>query len=312
MNSDRKNFDVIVIGGGAAGLSAALWTNELGLSTLLLEKEREFGGQLRRVYNRIENHLGIEAENGREMRDIFVQQTVKRDFVRRLRAEVSAIDAKNKIVWLGDERFSAKSLIIATGVRRRTLGVEGEDFFQGRGIIESGKKEAETVTNKTVLIVGGGDAALENALILAEHAKKVYVTHRRANFRGRKEFLEQIAANRKIEILTETIVERIIGGEQVEQIETRNLRGGETRVLPVEAILIRIGVAPNTEILRGKVALDDEGYIKIDARGETSVKSLFAAGDVANPVAPTISGAVGAGATAAKAILALLNSTKEL
>jgi thioredoxin reductase (NADPH) len=307
MDSDRKKFDVIVIGGGAAGLSAALWTNELGLSTLLLEKETEFGGQLRRVYNRIENHLGVEAENGREMRDIFVRQAEKRDYVRRLRAEVSSIDAENKVVSLGDEHFSAKSLIIATGVRRRMLGVAGEEFFQGRGIIESGKKEAETVADKTALIVGGGDAALENALILAEHAKKVFVAHRRANFRGRKEFLERIAANRKIEILTETVVERIIGGERVESVETRNLQNGETRILRVETVLIRIGVAPNTEILLGKVNLDTAGYIEIDACGETSVKGIFAVGDVANSIAQTISSAVGMGATAAKAISAGLN-----
>ncbi|HEX8637673.1 MAG TPA: NAD(P)/FAD-dependent oxidoreductase, partial [Pyrinomonadaceae bacterium] len=109
-----------------------------------------------------------------------------------------------------------------------------------------------------------------------------------------------------IEILTETVVERIGGGESVEQVEIKKLRGGETRVLQVEAILIRIGVAPNTEILCGKVELDEEGYVKIDARGETSVKSVFAVGDVANPLAPTVSGAVGTGATAAKSILALL------
>lgn len=312
MNGDQKRFDVIVVGGGAAGLSAALWTDELGLSTLLLEKAAEFGGQLRRVYNRIENHLGVETENGLEMRDIFVRQTEKRGFVRRLAAEVSAIDAENKIVSLGGEQFSAKALIIATGVSRRKLGVAGEKFFQGRGIIESGKKDAETVAGKTVLVIGGGDAALENALILAERAKKVYLAHRRADFRGRTEFLERACGDQKIEILTETVVEGIGGVERVERVATRNLRGGETQVLPVEAVLIRIGVAPNTEMLRGKVNLDKQGYVKIDAGGETSVKGVFAAGDVANPVAPTLSGAVGAGATVAKAIFALLNSPEKL
>jgi thioredoxin reductase (NADPH) len=307
MNREKNHFDLIVIGGGAAGLSAALWADELGLSALLLEKETEFGGQLRRVYNRIENHLGVETENGSEMREIFVRQIEKRGFVRRLAAEVSAIDAENKIVSINGEQFSADFLVIATGVRRRKLNVPGEEFFQGKGIIESGKKEAETAADKTVLIVGGGDAALENALIIAEHAKKVYLVHRRADFRGRTEFVERIKANRKIEILTESVVESIGGAEQVETVEIKKLRNNETRILPVETVLIRIGVAPNTEILRGKVNLDSAGYIETDARGETSVKRVFAAGDVANPLAPTISSAVGMGATAAKAIFAFLN-----
>ncbi len=309
MTEGIKKCDVIIIGGGAAGLSAALWCDELGLSCLLLEAEAEFGGQLLRVYNRIENHLGIEARNGRHLRDCFVRQTENRGFIRRLETKVSQIDTKNKKITLPNgEELSAKNLIIATGVRRRKLNVEGEDFFRGRGIIESGKKDAEEVAGKTVLIVGGGDAALENALILAEMAKKVYLAHRRKDFRGRTEFLERIGSNRKIEITTETVIERIVGSGRVEQVETRNLRTDETRVLPIEAVLIRIGVAPNSEIVREKVALDTDGYIKINSNCETSVKGIFAIGDVANPLAPTVSGAVGMGATAAKAISALLNS----
>ena len=307
MNSKKNHFDLIIIGGGAAGLSAALWADELGLAALLLEKETEFGGQLRRVYNRIENHLGVETENGREMRDIFVRQIEKRSFVRHLAAEVSAVDAENKTVSVGDEQFSARTLIIAAGVRRRKLRVPGEDVFQGKGIIESGKKEAETTVGKTALVVGGGDAALENALILAEYAKKVFLVHRRAEFRGRTEFLERINANRKIEILTETVVERVRGGETVESVETKNVRNGEMRILPIETVLIRIGVAPNTEILRGKINLDSHGYIQTDNRGETSLSGVFAAGDIANPLSPTVSSAVGAGATAVKAIFAFLN-----
>jgi thioredoxin reductase (NADPH) len=312
MNSEKNHFDLIIIGGGPAGLSAALWADELGLAALLLEKETEFGGQLRRVYNRIENHLGVETENGREMRDIFVRQIEKRGFVKRLAAEVFEIDAENKTVSLGGKQFSADFLVIATGVRRRKLDVPGEELFQGKGIIESGKKESETAAGKTTLIVGGGDAALENALILAEHAKKVYLAHRRADFRGRTEFLERINANRKIEILTETVVERIGGNERLERVETRNLRNSETRILSVETVLIRIGVTPNTEVLRGKVKLDDAGYVEIDSCGETSVKRVFAAGDVANPLAPTVSSAIGMGATAAKTIFARLTSAKSL
>ncbi|MDQ3131280.1 MAG: NAD(P)/FAD-dependent oxidoreductase [Acidobacteriota bacterium] len=309
MTEGIKKFDVIIIGGGAAGLSAALWCDELGLSCLLLEAEAEFGGQLLRVYNRIENHLGIEARNGRYLRDCFVRQTENRGFIRRLETKVSQIDAENKNITLPDgEELSAKTLIIATGVRRRKLNVEGEEFFRGRGIIESGKKDAAAVAGKTVLIVGGGDAALENALILAETAKKVYLAHRRRNFRGRTEFLEKILPHPKIKIFTESAVRRIVGGESIEAVEIQNLKNNEIQNLPIEVVLIRIGVAPNSEIVRGKVDLDADGYIKINSNCETSVKRIFAVGDVANPLAPTVSSAVGTGATAAKAISALLNS----
>jgi thioredoxin reductase (NADPH) len=315
---ERKNeFDVIIIGGGAAGLSAGLWCDELGLSALLLEKRAEFGGQLLRVYNKIENHLGARAENGRQLRDLFVRQTEKRRFAKYLQAEVSNVDTENKIVVLQNgDGFSAKALIVATGVRRRKLGVKGEDFFIGKGIIESGKKDGDSVVGKTVLVVGGGDAALENALILAETARRVFLVHRRKNFRARKDFLEKVLRNTKIEIFTEFVVQQITGGEpinkmekveKVEKVEIQNLKNGESQNLSVEAVLIRIGVEPNTENFREKLELDAGGYIKIDGKCETSAKGVYAVGDVANPLAPTVSSAVGTGATAAKAIFALLN-----
>ncbi|MCA1624666.1 MAG: NAD(P)/FAD-dependent oxidoreductase [Acidobacteria bacterium] len=307
------NFNVIIIGGGAAGISAALWCDELNLTSLLLEAQNELGGQLLRVYNAIKNHLGIEAESGRELRDRFLKQTENYNFTIRLEAKVSEVDSENKTVSLiNGEKISATAIIIATGVRRRKLNVEGEEIFKDKGILESGKRDQHLVKNKNVLVVGGGDAAFENALILAETARKVTLVHRRKDFRARKEFIEKVQGNPKIDVLSETILTKIIGANRVEAAALKSLKTSRINVLPIDAILIRIGVEPNTEILRGKLDLDENGYVKINSRCETSVKGVFAVGDVANPISPTVSSAVGMGATAAKAIFAELNPQQSL
>ena len=303
------NFDVIIIGGGAAGISTALWCDELGLSALVLEASDEFGGQLLWTHNEIKNHLGIEARTGRELRDVFVKQIANRRFEKRFGTKVSEIDLTEKVIILETgEKFSAKSIVIASGVRRRKLNVEGELKFQNKGIITSGKRDAEKVKGKNVLIVGGGDAAFENVLILAEKSKSVTLAYRGKDFRARAEFVEQAKANPKVKILTETIVREIIGETQIESVELENLKTKEVRKYPFEAILIRIGVEPNTEFLRGKIDLDKNGYVKINENCETSAKDIFAIGDVANPLAPTISSAVGMGATAAKTIFVKLKN----
>jgi thioredoxin reductase (NADPH) len=295
--------DVIVLGAGAAGLSAALWCDELGLKTLVLEREPEIGGQLLRVFNPIENHLGAPtAQNGRELRDRITEQIEQRNFQLRLNVNIDSVDLSTKTVFLANgENLSARALVLATGVSRRKLNVEGENEFRGRGILESGKRDASIAEGKTVCVVGGGDAAAENALILAERAAKVYLIHRGGEFRARTEFLDKIRENPKIETLTEIRVNKILGGEAVEKIELQN-RAGETFQIAVEAIVIRIGVEPNTELFRGQIELDKDNYIKINNRCETNLENVFAVGDVANPIAPTVSGAVGMGATAAKVI----------
>jgi thioredoxin reductase (NADPH) len=309
LNQVGTKFDVIIIGGGVAGISTALWCDELGLSALLLEKNAELGGQLLWTYNEIKNYLGREAKNGRELRDVFLNQIENRKFEVHLQAQIAEIDLEKKEIVLADKtRCSTQTIVIATGVRRRKLNVKGEDEFKEGGIIESGKQNADSVKAKKVLIVGGGDAAFENALILAERAEKVTLVHRRKDFRARREFIEQVKNHLKIEVLAETAVQEISGNERIESVELINLNTNETRILPIDALLIRIGVQPNTTNLRGKLKLDKNGYIEVNQNCETNIKGIFAVGDAANPLAPTISSAVGMGATAAKAIFSLLNS----
>lgn len=304
-------FDVIIIGGGAAGLSSVLWCDELGLSALLLEANGEFGGQLLRVHNEIKNHLGLEAKNGREIRDVFLKQAGSRVFTSRLNARVRSIDFWQKIILLENgEKIAARAIIIATGVRRRKLDVSGEEKFKNKGIIESGQRDSISVKGKSVLIVGGGDAAFENALILSETASRITLVHRGKDFRARGEFIERVENDSKINILTGTIVREIRGNEKIESVKLENLLTKESFDIPVEAVLVRIGVEPNTGFLHGKLDLDENKYIKINSLCETSERGVFAAGDVANPISPTISTAVGMGATAVKVIFTRLNTFK--
>ncbi|MEO7675125.1 MAG: NAD(P)/FAD-dependent oxidoreductase, partial [Pyrinomonadaceae bacterium] len=179
MNEKDTVADVIILGAGPAGLSAAVWCVELGLNTIVVEKEAETGGQLLHIYNPVANYLGLETANGRELRDHFLRAFDKSKAAARLSTEITEIHpATRSITTAGGDRIKARSLIIATGVRRRRLNIPGEDVFKNKGIIESGSNEKEKAKSKNVLIVGGGDAALENALILAEFASKVCVVYR--------------------------------------------------------------------------------------------------------------------------------------
>jgi thioredoxin reductase (NADPH) len=216
--------------------------------------------------------------------------------------EVVSIDLPARSVALvdgGEIEFGC--LILATGVRRRQLGVPGELEFRGKGIIESGVRDRELVTGKKVVIVGGGDAAIENALILSAFASSVTVVHRRTGFTARDEMIRKVDSRGNVEFSLGSEVTKITGGHEVSAVEVTDVASGLVRQLPADAVLVRIGVEPNSELVRGIVDLDAKGYVAVDALCESSTEGIFAVGDVANPVSPTLSTAAGTGATAAKA-----------
>ena len=299
-------YDVLIIGAGPAGLSAARWCDELGLDTLVLEQNEEVGGQLLSVHNPIDNYLGVRAQNGRELRDRFVEQTKDCDFDLWTNAEIVSVDLKaRRVVLRSGEELQAIAIIIATGLRRRKLGIPGEDESVGRGIIES-SRDRDQFAGKDVCVIGGGDAAAENALLLAEVCPTVTLVHRGKQLSARREFSEQLHANHCITVFKESVVRRIIGNEQVEAVEIE--RGGAIKPfqMAVQGVIIRVGFEPNTELFREQIDLDERGYVQVDARQETTVTNVFAIGDVASPLVPTISSAVGAGAIAAKVITSRL------
>jgi thioredoxin reductase (NADPH) len=299
--------DVIIIGAGPAGLSAAVWCDELGLDTLVLEREREVGGQLLRVHNPIENYLGVEASNGRELRDLFAAQADARDFDLWTQAEIEEVDLRAKRVRLrSGEELQSIAIVIATGVRRKRLGIPGESEFEGRGVLSSGVLERDRVAGEDVLVVGGGDAAAENALLLAESSATVTLVHRGAKLSARREFVERIRGDHRITLFTETTLERVLGTDRVESVEIQRAGALKPLRMAVRGVLVRVGVEPNSEMFRGQLHTDERGYIITDGGHETSAEMVFAVGDISNPRAPTVSGATGAGATAAKVIASRL------
>src|SRR5215211_79426 len=301
--------DVIIIGAGPAGLSTAFWCDELGLDTLVLEQAEQIGGQLHRVYNPIENYLGVKARTGEHLLRLFTQDIDAAEFDLWTRASIASVDLKAKRISLASgESLQSIVIVIATGVRPRELGVPGEKEFVGKGIIESGARDRELFAGKDVCIVGGGDAAVENALLLAEICQTVTLVHRRKKLGARREFIERLQSIHCITVFTESVLTRIIGNEEVEAVEIERKQGLKPFQLAVRGVLIRIGVEPNTELFREQLETDEKGFIKVSSQQETSAPMIFAVGDVSNPLAPTISSATGGGATAAKVIAARLNA----
>lgn len=304
-------YDVVIIGAGPAGLSAVLWCDELGLDALVLEQNESVGGQLHSIYGAIHNYPGLEAANGGEFLRSFASRAEEAEFDLWTNVEIESADVKARRVKLrSGEELQSISIIIATGVRRRRLGIPGEAEFAGRGIIESPTRDRELFAGKDVCVIGGGDAAAENALLLSEVCPTVTLVHRSRTMRARKEFLDRVHSEHCITVFPESVVTRIMGNEAVEAVEIRRKEALKPFQMAVGGVAIRVGVEPNLDLFRGQIDVDERGYVNVTAQQETNVPNVFAIGDVSNPLAPTIIGAAGAGATAAKVIAARLHSSR--
>ena len=295
--------DVVIIGAGPAGIGAALWCDQLGLDTLLLEQGDRIGGQLHSIYGPIENYPGLRTRDGHELWQKFSDHIEDAGFDVWTNTEIDSLDLAAKRVSLrSGEALQSIAIIIATGVKRKELGIPGEKEFVSRGIIESAARDRELLTGKDVCVIGGGDAAAENALMLVDVCPTVTLVHRGKNLRARREFVEQLQTNHCITVFRESVVTRLLGNQELEAVEIGRKDALKPFQMAVQGVLIRIGVEPNNGLFRDQLKLDENGYIVVTNQQETSLSNVFAIGDVSNPVAPTISGATGAGATAAKVI----------
>lgn len=303
-------FDVVIVGGGPAGMAAALWCDELGLSSCLIERSSDVGGQLHWIHNPIDNYAGAKFRNGFDCLRRLKESLSGRDSKLMSDAKVVTIDAVEKAVELDyGESVAGKAMILATGVRRRTLGVPGEREFEGRGILTSGSRDKREASGLNVAVIGGGDAALENALILAEYASKVYLIHRRGRFSARREFIKKVSRQKNIETIFDARVVEFGGSETLEFIDIERTAVGHERIR-VDMAIVRIGVQPNSDLLAEAVDIDEAGYIATDRVGRTSLEGVYAIGDVAFRESPTLSTAVGSAAAAVKTIASTIRRTE--
>lgn len=294
----NDTYDLIIVGGGPGGLTAGLYGARANLKTLLLERYLP-GGQLGNT-ELVEDYPGFESILGPDLAAKMEAHAKNFGLVIES-AEVSQIRAEgdDRIVVTDDEVYRAKAVIVATGGSPVWLGVPGEKEFAGRGVSYCAICDGAFFKNQVIAVVGGGDAAVEEAGFLTKYGSKVYIIHRRNQFRAQKIIQKRAFENPKIEVVWDTVVEEIGGREKVEHLKLRNVKSKEQSQLPVGAIFVFIGFHPNTKILPKGVTMDENGYILTDFRMQTSIPGLYAVGDVRQQLARQVTNAVGDGTTAA-------------
>lgn len=298
----NREYDVIIIGGGPAGVSALLWCHSLRLSALLIEGSSNLGGQMHLMYHRVVDYPGIIAGNGRELAHAFETHVRGLGLHHLVDSKVEAVSLKDRAVSVSDSWFGARALVLATGARKTRLGIPGEDLFDGHGVSYTATRDHPIFAGRRVVVVGGGDSAFENALMLARVCPQVTIIHRSDSFRARPSWVREVQSNDRIAIRVNAIVRSIEGTERPDHVVVEDLETGITDTIPAEGVFIRLGVTPNTEMFSHQLKLDQSGYIKVDSNLETEIEGVYAAGDICSPHFKSVATAVGQGATAVKAI----------
>lgn len=294
-----NEYEVIIIGGGPAGLSAGLYTSRARLRSLLIEKGPP-GGQITNA-ELVENYPGFaQGISGLELGQLIHQQATRYG-LETLQAEATGLEleGEKRVVVTTKGKFSAKAVIIASGSERRKLGVAGEEELTGRGVSYCATCDGPFFKESAVAVVGGGNAAITEALHLAKFASRVKVIHRRHELRATRILQEKARAEPKIEFLWDTEVEGIEGKDRVKRLNLSNVKSGEKSTLDVAGVFVAVGLKPNTDYLKGVLPLDDAGYIITNEKMETKIPGIFAAGDVRLNSARQAITAAGDGATAA-------------
>lgn len=291
-------YDIIIIGGGPAGYSAALYSARAGFSTLVIEKTGA-GGQMA-LTDVIDNYPGFENGIDGFSLGMNMQKGAERFGAKTEYAEVVSLDLKDdlKTVTCDSGEFYCKALIIATGANPRTLGLENEEKLLGRGVHYCAHCDGGFYRNKTVIVVGGGNSAVADALYLTHIAKKVYMVHRRDKLRATKVYYEPLMQAENLDIIWNSAVSEFIAEDRITGAKIKNLQDGILRDLECDAVFVSIGRTPATSFLKGKIELDENGYIVAGETTKTNVDGVYAVGDVRTKALRQVVTAVADGATA--------------
>ncbi len=290
-------YDVAIIGGGPAGMAAAIYASRAGLKACLIEKG-QLGGQVATTFD-IENWPGEKSINGTELAKKFAEHA--RAFGAEIMefTEAQSADLSSRKIKTSKGEISAKALIIATGARERKLGVPGESELKGRGVSYCATCDAPFFRGKHVAVVGGGNSALDEGNFLTKFASKVTLIHRREEFRAEKAIQDRAKKNPKMDFLLDTEVLSVNGEGKVESVTLRNKKTGESSELEVDGVFFYVGLLPNTESLSGPLGKDPHGYITTNEKMETGIPFVYAAGDVRSTPARQITIAAADGTIAA-------------
>lgn len=294
-SSPDELLDILVIGSGPAGLSAAVYASRANLHVLVVEKEYRGTGQIAES-DQVDNYLGLPGINGYDLGEAFLTHA-KEHGVEFYEGVAERFEKKGKVwnVHMADgSTIRAKTVIYCAGASHRRLGVDGEEEFAGKGVSYCAVCDGAFYRGKETAVIGGGDTALGDALYLSDLCEKVYLVHRREEFRGQASTVQQLQEKENVEILTSAVPAKIVGEQTVTALELK-----DGRSLPVNGAFVAVGMQPQTESLRGVVKLDAAGYVVADETGITSAPGFFVAGDVRTKALRQVVTAVSDGANAA-------------
>ena len=294
-----NEFDVVIVGGGAAGLTAGMYAARYGLKTALIE-QLVSGNQIINV-DKIENFPGFpEGISGAELGPLMQEQAMDAgvEFIMGEGSKV-ALDENYRVLTTTEDSYRAKALIITVGSSLRKLGIPGEEEFYGNGISHCATCDGPLFSGEVVGVVGGGDSAADEALTLTEYADKVVLFHRRDQLRAQKVLQDRLFSNSKIDVALNTVVESISGEQTINGVQIRNVITNLADRVNLSGLFIYVGLKPNTDLVRGIIKTDKGGHIPVNLWMETDVPGIYAAGDLRQHSAAQLASAAGDGATAA-------------
>lgn len=273
-------YDLAILGAGPAGISAAIYAARARLNTLWIERKFAQGGQIVDTYE-VDNYPGLPGINGMDLGEKMAAHAEKLG-LSPLRENVVSVEDEDgiKVIRTKKNEYRARAVILAFGAAHRTLGIPGEESLGGMGVSYCATCDGAFFRDRTVAVIGGGNVAAEDAILLSRTCKKVYVIHRRDQMRADQILQEKLFACENVEMIWDTVPVSIEGEEMVSGIKLQNKKTGEERELPLDGVFIAVGIVPNTELFRNLVKLDESGYIVAGEDCVTSTPGVFAAGDI--------------------------------